>query len=136
MKTQLPTADLDDLLTAKTSARPPGRSMFATARATSLTQRLVFVVSVLLAVSLGTVLAVALYEIRAAAELAETLRLKESVTQVAALLEAGANPKAKNKSASTPLKLAKLIAGRGGSGSPEAKAEQAEILRLLKKHGA
>ncbi len=55
---------------------------------------------------------------------------------VRALLEAGADPRAKNKSGSTPIKLAKLTTGRGGSGSPEAKAEQAEILRLLKKHRA
>jgi ankyrin repeat protein len=55
---------------------------------------------------------------------------------VRALLDAGADPKAKSKSASTPIKLAKLTTGRGGSGSPQAKAEQAEILRLLKEHGA
>ena len=37
----------------------------------------------------------------------------------------------KNKSGSTALRLAQVNSGRGGSGSPEAKAEQQEILLLL-----
>jgi hypothetical protein len=41
---------------------------------------------------------------------------------------------AKNKSGSTPAKLAKLNTGREGTDSPEAKAQQSEILRLLKSH--
>jgi hypothetical protein len=34
------------------------------------------------------------------------------------------------------MALATRTTGRGGSGSPEAKAEQTEIVRLLKEHGA
>jgi len=55
---------------------------------------------------------------------------------VRALLEGGADVRRKNKSGSTPMKLATLTTGRGGSGSAEAKAEQIEIVRLLKQHGA
>jgi hypothetical protein len=50
---------------------------------------------------------------------------------VAALLEGGADPGRPNKKGSTPLQLATWTTGRGGSGSPEAKAQQEEILRLL-----
>ena len=53
-----------------------------------------------------------------------------------ALLLGGADPRALNRSGSTPMLLATQNTGRGGSGSPEAKAQQKEILRLLKKHGA
>jgi ankyrin repeat protein len=53
---------------------------------------------------------------------------------VAALHKGGADAQAKNKSGSTPAKLAKLNIGRGGPGSPEAKAQQSKILRLLKSH--
>jgi ankyrin repeat protein len=53
-----------------------------------------------------------------------------------ALLEGGADIRRKNKSGSTPMRLATLTTGRGGSGSAEAKAEQAEIVRLLESHGA
>ena len=56
-----------------------------------------------------------------------------STGAVQALLDAGANPKLKNGRGSTPLALAKTTTGRGGSGSPEAKVEQAAILALLKK---
>jgi hypothetical protein len=34
------------------------------------------------------------------------------------------------------MQLATQNTGRGGSGSPEAKAQQAEIVRLLAEHGA
>ncbi len=50
---------------------------------------------------------------------------------VRALLEGGANPRSKNANGSTPLDLASTTTGRGGSGSPEAKKEQAAIAGLL-----
>jgi ankyrin repeat protein len=55
---------------------------------------------------------------------------------VLALLQGGADIRLKNKSGSTPMRLAMLTTGRGGSGSAEAKAQQVEIVRLLKQHGA
>jgi hypothetical protein len=55
---------------------------------------------------------------------------------VAALLAGGADAGRKNDSGSTPLRLARLTTGRGGSGSPDARAQQQEILRLLAQHGA
>jgi hypothetical protein len=51
---------------------------------------------------------------------------------VSALLDNGADPRRRNKNGSTPLQLAQLTTGKSGSGSPEAKAEQTEILRLLR----
>jgi hypothetical protein len=53
---------------------------------------------------------------------------------VKALLDNGAGAKRKNKSGSTPMDLAVKTTGRGGSGSPGAKAEQAKIIRLLEAH--
>jgi ankyrin repeat protein len=50
---------------------------------------------------------------------------------VQALLAGGADACAKNKSGSSPMQLATRNTGRGGSGSPEAKAQQIEIVRLL-----
>jgi ankyrin repeat protein len=50
---------------------------------------------------------------------------------VKALLAGGADAHAKNKSGSSPMQLATRNTGRGGSGSPEAKAQQIEIVRLL-----
>jgi hypothetical protein len=41
-----------------------------------------------------------------------------------------------NKSGSTALRLATMNTGRGGSGSAEAKAEQAAIIALLGRYGA
>jgi ankyrin repeat protein len=55
---------------------------------------------------------------------------------VAALLHNGADIQFKNKNGSTPLHLAVQNTGRGGSGSPEAKANQKEIIELLLKSGA
>jgi Ankyrin repeats (many copies) len=55
---------------------------------------------------------------------------------VAALLTHGADARRKNKSGSTPMLLATQTTGRGGSGSPQAKAQQEEIVRLLEGHGA
>jgi hypothetical protein len=50
---------------------------------------------------------------------------------VRALLDAGADPRRANENGSTATKLAGLTTGRGGTGSPEAKAEQAKILSML-----
>lgn len=50
---------------------------------------------------------------------------------VRALLAGGANPRLENKSGSTPIGLAAQTTGRGGSGTAEARREQAYILRLL-----
>ena len=50
---------------------------------------------------------------------------------VAALLEAGASPARPNGNGSSPMKLATQATGRGGSGSPAAKREQAAIIQLL-----
>ena len=50
---------------------------------------------------------------------------------VETLLRAGANPTSRNDSGSTPAHLAKVTSGRGGTGSAEAKAEQAKIIALL-----
>ena len=55
---------------------------------------------------------------------------------VRALLEGGADARRENKNGSTPMKLATSTTGRGGSGSAEAKAQQAEIVRLLRQFGA
>jgi hypothetical protein len=53
---------------------------------------------------------------------------------VRTLLVGGADARRKNKNGSTPMLLATQTTGRGGSGSPEAKAEQAEIVRLLQQY--
>ncbi len=50
---------------------------------------------------------------------------------VRALLGSGADPSLANGNGSTPLDLATRQTGRGGSGGPQAKAEQADIIRLL-----
>jgi Ankyrin repeats (many copies) len=55
---------------------------------------------------------------------------------VAALLAGGADVRRTNKNGSTPLLLATHTTGRGGSGSPEARAEQADIVHLLQHYGA
>jgi hypothetical protein len=55
---------------------------------------------------------------------------------VRALLERGADPRAKNDAGSTPLHLAVQTTGRGGSGTPDAKAQQTAIIQLLVEHGA
>lgn len=53
---------------------------------------------------------------------------------VRVLLERGADAARGNKNGSTPLLLARVNTGRGGSGSPEAKAQQQEIIRLLEEY--
>lgn len=55
---------------------------------------------------------------------------------VDALLRNGAQVRLKNKSGSTPLHLAVQNTGRGGTGSPESKTCQREIIQLLLKGGA
>ena len=52
------------------------------------------------------------------------------------LLERGADVQCKNKNGSTPMQIATRTTGRGGSGSPEAREQQARIVLLLKRHGA
>lgn len=51
---------------------------------------------------------------------------------VQTLLQHGADPAIQNKSGSTAWQLALHTTGRGGSGSPQAKAQQQEILLLLR----
>lgn len=55
---------------------------------------------------------------------------------VEALLRAGADPGATNSRGSTPSDLARQTTGRGGVGSPAAKAEQVIIIELLKQAAA
>jgi len=52
---------------------------------------------------------------------------------VRTLLQHGADPSIRNKNGSAPVQLALHTTGRSGSGSPEAKAQQQEILHLLKQ---
>src|SRR3954466_9649313 len=58
-----------------------------------------------------------------------------SLPAVAALLDGRADPRMPNKAGSTPLHLAVQTTGRGGSGSPAARAQQAAIVRLLVERG-
>jgi hypothetical protein len=55
---------------------------------------------------------------------------------VRTLLDAGADARRRTKRGSTPIQLATQQTGRGGSGSPDAKAQQMAIVRLLKAHAA
>ena len=59
-----------------------------------------------------------------------------SLPAVQALLDGGASARQPNKAGSTPLHLAVQDTGRGGSGSPEARQQQAAIVRLLLERGA
>jgi len=59
-----------------------------------------------------------------------------SLAAVRALLDRGANPRQPNDSGSTPLHLAVQTTGRGGSGSAEAREQQAGIVLLLLQRGA
>jgi ankyrin repeat protein len=54
---------------------------------------------------------------------------------VAALLDGGADPHATNANGSNAMDLAARTTGRGGSGSPEAKAQQEQIVALLTARG-
>ena len=59
-----------------------------------------------------------------------------SLAAVQALLDGGADSRRPNKSGSTPLHLAVQTTGRGGSGSPQAREQQAGIVKLLLERGA
>lgn len=59
-----------------------------------------------------------------------------SAPAVRALLAGGADVGATNKNGSTPLDLARRTTGRGGSGTPHARAQQKEIVMLLLDAGA
>jgi ankyrin repeat protein len=59
-----------------------------------------------------------------------------SEAAVRALLDGGADVRQRNKAGSMPLHLAVQTTGRGGSGSDEAKGQQAAIIRLLLERGA
>ena len=56
-----------------------------------------------------------------------------SAAAVRTLLDLGADPTRKNKNGSTPMLLAQHNTGRPGSGSPEANAQQQEIVLLLEQ---
>ena len=55
---------------------------------------------------------------------------------VEALLKHGAEVRLKNKSGSTPLHLAVQNTGKGGTGAPESKSQQREIIQILLGAGA
>jgi ankyrin repeat protein len=59
-----------------------------------------------------------------------------SLAAVRALLDGGADARQPNNAGSTPLHLAVQTTGRGGSGSPQAREQQAGIVRLLLERGA
>ena len=54
---------------------------------------------------------------------------------VKVLIEAGADRTAPNRSGSTAIQLARRAAGRGGTGTASARAQQQEILRYLQSPG-
>jgi hypothetical protein len=58
-----------------------------------------------------------------------------SAAAVKALLDGGSDAQGRNGNGSTPMMLATRQTGRSGSGSAEAKAGQAEIIRLLEDAG-
>ncbi len=59
-----------------------------------------------------------------------------SLMAVKALLDGGASVSQPNKSGSTPLYLAEHSSGRSGSGTPQAREQQAAIIQLLLERGA
>lgn len=58
-----------------------------------------------------------------------------SAAAVDALIGGGADPGLTTRSGTSPLRLAELTTGKSGSGSPEARAEQAVIVRRLQSGG-
>jgi ankyrin repeat protein len=61
---------------------------------------------------------------------------RRSLAAVRTLLDRGANVRQRNKSGSTPLHLAVQTTGASGSGTDEARYQQAEIVKLLLARGA
>jgi hypothetical protein len=61
---------------------------------------------------------------------------KRSLIACRALLEGGADPRLRSGSGSTPLHLAVQTTGASGSGTNEARENQAGIITLLLQHGA
>ncbi len=59
-----------------------------------------------------------------------------SLAAVRALLDGGADFRQRNKSGSTPLDLALRTTGRPGSGSPQAREQQAGIVKLLRERAS
>jgi hypothetical protein len=59
-----------------------------------------------------------------------------SLAAVRALLDGGADARMPTKAGSTPLHLAVQTTGRGGSGTPHAREQQAAIIKLLLERGA
>src|SRR5262249_3506648 len=59
-----------------------------------------------------------------------------SLAAVRALVNGGGDVRRPNKSGSTPLDLAVWTTGRGGSGSPQAREQQAGIITFLRERGA
>jgi ankyrin repeat protein len=59
-----------------------------------------------------------------------------SLAAVRALVEAGADPRQPNKAGTTPLHLAVQTTGRAGSGSAQAREQQAGIVCFLLERGA
>ena len=59
-----------------------------------------------------------------------------SLAAVRALLDGGAHVRQRNTAGSTPLHLAVQNTGRGGSGTPRAREQQARIIALLLERGA
>jgi hypothetical protein len=55
---------------------------------------------------------------------------------VAALIVGGADVNLRNGRGSTPLAIARVTSGRGGSGSDRARAEQRKIIEILERAGA
>ena len=57
-----------------------------------------------------------------------------SAAAVRALIDGGADPLRPNRNGSTPMSLATQNTGRGGTGAPESKAQQREIVLLLEAY--
>ncbi|MGJ4927208.1 ankyrin repeat domain-containing protein [Bradyrhizobium sp. HKCCYLS2038] len=53
---------------------------------------------------------------------------------VMALIKAGADPRLPNKRGSTPMQLAGMNTGKSGSGSPAAKEQRLQIVRILEQY--